>query len=334
VKVALLERPGVVTIAERPRPSPGPHDVLVEIQSVGICGSDVHYFRHGRIGRYVVERPMVLGHECSGRIVEAGATVDQRRIGERVAVEPGVPCRRCRWCKTGHYNLCPFVEFLATPPVDGGLAEYLVVPDDFAHPLPDNVSMTGGALVEPTAVAVHAARLARAQPGERAMIFGAGPVGLLLLQVLQSRGLDDVQVVDPDPRRQEWALRLGASGAHDGDVDVGFDASGHPDAMAGVIAVVRRGGRAIWIGLPAADDISVRASAVIDKELELRGCFRYANAHAEAITLIARGAVEAETLVSHRFPLQRAAQALATAGDRTSDAMKVVVEGGQMDRIR
>jgi len=217
-------------------------------------------------------------------------------------------------------------EFRAPPPVDGGLAEFLVVPDDFAHVLPDSMSMTAGAVVEPTAVAVHGARLARAEPGERAAIYGAGPVGLLLLQVLRAHGIANVRVFDPEPRRQQRAVELGATPGEDGEVDVCFDASGHPAAMADAINIVRRGGRVVWIGLPAQDDISVRATAVIDKELELHGCFRYANAHPEAIALIARGSVQADALVSHRFPLERAADALATAEDRTADAMKVVVE--------
>jgi L-iditol 2-dehydrogenase len=186
--------------------------VLVRVRAVGICGSDVHYYQHGRIGRYVVEQPLVLGHEASGEIVAVGEGVAAERIGERVAVEPGIPCRRCAYCKGGRYNLCPDVVFLATPPVDGAFAEYLTVPADFAHPVPRDLSFAVAALVEPTAVAVHAARLGQVGPGASCLVFGAGPVGLLLAQVLRAFGASRVDVVDPEPSRRDLAERLGAGG--------------------------------------------------------------------------------------------------------------------------
>src|SRR4051794_9801665 len=255
--VAILERPGVITLGRRDVPTPARDEVLVGVESVGICGSDAHYFTHGRIGRYVVERPLVLGHECAGRIVAVGADVGDARVGERVAVEPGIPCRRCDFCKTGRYNLCPFVQFLATPPVDGGLAEFLAVPSDFAHPLPDTMSFTEGALVEPTAVAVHATRLGRVSRGDRCAVFGAGPVGLLLVQVLLAFGAADVRVVDPDPQRRATAIAVGATEGTPNDPDVCFDASGHPDGIADTVRAVRRGGRLVWIGLPPDDNVVV-----------------------------------------------------------------------------
>jgi L-iditol 2-dehydrogenase len=329
MRVALLERPGVVSIAERPTPEPATDEVMVAVESVGICGSDVHYFTHGRIGRYVVTAPLVLGHECSGRIVAVGDAVSPERVGERVAIEPGVPCRRCAWCKSGRYNLCPFVVFLATPPVDGGLAEYLVAPADFAHRLPVAMSATQGALVEPTAVAVHAARLGRAGLGDHCAVFGAGPVGLLLVQVLRAFGAT-VGVVDPNRDRAALAVELGATDGQDDEFDVCFDASGHPDGIYATVRRVRRGGRIVWIGLPPDDDVTVPAATLIDKEVELHGCFRYANAHPLAIELIATGRVQTEPLVSHRFPLSESERALRTLADRAPDAVKVVIEPQQV----
>jgi L-iditol 2-dehydrogenase len=207
VRAAVLTRPGQIAMETRAEPTPGPHEVRVRVASVGICGSDVHYYQHGRIGRYVVERPLVLGHECSGVIDQVGPGVAEERIGQRVVIEPGVPCRRCRWCKTGRYNLCPFVEFLATPPIDGALTDLVVAPDDFTHPIPDHVSLADAALLEPTAVAVHAIRRGAVTAGSTVAIFGAGPVGLLVLQVARAFGARSISVIDPEPSRLDAAER-------------------------------------------------------------------------------------------------------------------------------
>jgi L-iditol 2-dehydrogenase len=332
MQVAILQRPGQVVQAERETPTPGVMDVLVRVRAVGICGSDVHYFRHGRIGRYVVGRPLVLGHECAGEIVAVGAGVSPARLGERVAVEPGVPCRRCAFCKSGRYNLCPDVVFLATPPVDGAFAEYLAVAADFAHPLPSHLSLEEAALVEPTAVAVHAARLGRVEPGTCCAIFGAGAVGLLLLQVLRAFGAS-VVVMDPERSRRALAAELGADEVAEslpperaGRINVAFDASGSPGALAGTVGATRRGGRVVWIGLPVEDLIPIPAAMLIDREIELRGVFRYANAHPLAIELIASGRVQTRPLISHRFPLSRAAEAIQLAGSREAGVVKVLVE--------
>nr|MBP7561946.1 alcohol dehydrogenase catalytic domain-containing protein [Armatimonadota bacterium] len=144
----------------------GPRECLVRIHSVGVCGSDVHYYEHGRIGKFVVEQPLILGHECSGTVEAVGSDVSRVRVGERVAIEPGIPCRRCAHCRSGRYNLCPEVVFMATPPVHGSLCELVVHPDDFLYPLPEGVSFEEGAMVEPLAVGVHAARRAEIEPGD------------------------------------------------------------------------------------------------------------------------------------------------------------------------
>jgi L-iditol 2-dehydrogenase len=340
MQVAVLERPGVVQVVERPAPEPAAGEVLVRVAAVGICGSDVHYYQHGRIGRYVVEQPLVLGHECAGTIVTIGPGVPAARVGQRVAVEPGVPCRRCRDCKAGRYNLCPNVEFLATPPVDGALAEYLAAPADFAHPIPDHLSFDEAALVEPTAVAVHAVRLGRVEPGLCCAVFGAGPVGLLVLQVARAFGATAVAVIDPEASRLELARALGADLTVDprgGSVpaalapvapdgaDVVFDASGSHAALAGTIEVARRGGRVVWIGLPAGDQLPIPAAMLIDKEIELRGVFRYANAHPLAVDLVASGRVRTAPLISHHFALAETAAALDLVARREGGVVKAVI---------
>jgi L-iditol 2-dehydrogenase len=304
MRAAVLQRPGVVTIEERADPEPGPDEVLVRVAAVGICGSDVHYYRHGRIGRYVVEQPLVLGHESSGTIAALGAGVPTARLGERVAVEPGVPCRRCDWCKRGRYNLCPLVVFLGTPPVDGALVEYLSVPADFAHPVPDTMTFDDAALVEPTAVAVHAARVGRTAAGEHVAVFGAGPIGLLLTQVVRAFGAASVVVVDPEPLRRELAGEFGADdaiapddvNAREGTADIAFDASGDPGAIAATVGVARRGGRAVWVGLPPGA-VPLPVPAVVDKD----------------------------ALLTHRFELAETGQALDQVAAREGGVVKAVI---------
>jgi L-iditol 2-dehydrogenase len=328
MRVAVLQRPGVIGIENQAEPMPGRGDVRIRVAAVGICGSDVHYFKRGRIGRYVVDQPLILGHESSGVIDLVGQGVGAARIGEHVAIEPGIPCRHCQWCKSGRYNLCPYVEFHATPPVHGSLAELVVVPADFAHPIPDSLSLQEAALVEPTAVAVHACRRAGLAPGDTCAILGAGPVGLLILQVALAFGAQAPFVLDPVSARTELARSLGASTSappEDG-VDVVFDASGNAQALAQTIQLARRGGRVVWIGLPSAETVPLSVASAIDKELDVRGVFRYANAHPLAIRLLAGGQVRAAPLISHRFPLEKSAEALEMVASNVSNVVKVIIE--------
>src|SRR5512141_2535439 len=181
MQTAVLHRAHDLRLEERPIPRPGPDEVLVAIRAVGVCGSDVHYWHEGRIGDFVVQAPLVLGHECAGVVVESGAEVTSLAPGDRVALEPGVPCRRCPACKSGRYNLCPDVIFMATPPVDGAFAQYVVHPADFAYRLPDHASLEEGALLEPLSVGIHAARRAGVGLGDTVLVGGAGPIGLTAL---------------------------------------------------------------------------------------------------------------------------------------------------------
>ncbi len=337
MRAAVLERPGAIRLSERAVPSLSPEDVLVRVREVGICGSDVHYYRHGRIGRYVVEQPLVLGHEPSGEIVQTGAAADPSRIGQRVAIEPGVPCRHCENCTTGRYNLCPFMAFMATPPVDGALSDYVAVPADFAHPIPDSMSLAEAALIEPAPVAVHAARIARAGAGMACAVFGLGPVGLLVCQMLRAFGVARVTAVDPVAVRRTLALGLGADVALDPGTtllpppgldgfDRAFDASGSTAGMKATVAAARRGGVAVWVGLPRGDELPIPAATLIDKELELRGVFRYANDHPLAIELVATGRVDVKPLITHRFPLSDAAEALDLVEHQRDGVVKALIE--------
>lgn len=196
----ILNKPYDVTFAERPKPAiESPHDVLLAINYTGICGSDVHYWAEGRIGSYILKDPMVLGHESAGTVVSVGPKVKTLKVGDRVALEPGYPCRRCDPCLSGHYNLCPEMHFAATPPHDGTLAGFYSTPEDFCYKLPEHVSSQEGALVEPLAVAVHIVKQAKIKPGQSVVVMGAGPVGLLCCAVVKAYGASKIVSVDIQP---------------------------------------------------------------------------------------------------------------------------------------
>src|SRR3954454_842070 len=182
MRAAVLHGPGEVVIEERPVPRPGPAEVVVRVRSVGVCGSDTHYYDHGRIGSFVVEAPLVLGHEAAGEVTELGPGVTRLTGGQRVSVEPGVPDLTCEQCLAGRYNLCPDMRFFATPPIDGSLAEFVTVHEDFAHPVPEDMSDDAAALLEPLSVGVWANRRGGVTAGSRVLTTGAGPVGLVAAQ--------------------------------------------------------------------------------------------------------------------------------------------------------
>ncbi len=212
MRVAVLNRPGEIEILDRPEPEPGPHEVRVRVAAVGVCGSDTHYYDHGRIGSFVVKSPLVLGHEGSGVIDAVGAGVDPGRVGRRVSIEPGVPCRSCEQCLGGRYNLCPQMRFHATPPVDGSLAELVVVHEAFAHPVPDSVSDEAAALLEPLSVGIWSARKAQIGIGSRVLVTGAGTIGLMAVQVARrppgpSRSRSSTSTMTGSPLRPSSAPR-------------------------------------------------------------------------------------------------------------------------------
>jgi L-iditol 2-dehydrogenase len=312
-------------IEERDRPSPASDEVLVATRDVGICGSDIHYWNHGRIGDYVVENALVLGHESAGEVVEVGDDVDTVEPGDRVALEPGVPCRRCEHCKCGEYHLCPHVTFMATPPDDGAFSEYVAWPADFAYVLPEEVSTREGALCEPLSVGLHASRLANVGYGDTVVITGAGPIGLLAMEAVKAAGASDVILTDVVESKLDRAADHGADKTvnvakqnlveeveeyTDGrGVDAVLEASGAESAIKNALEIVRRGGEIVLIGLADEATIPLDILEIIDNELHVHGSFRYANTYDAAVDLLADGEVDVEWIIDFEEPMENVAEA-------------------------
>ncbi len=329
---ATLIRPGLIEVVDRAVPTPADDEVLVAVSCVGVCGSDTHYYREGRIGSFVVREPLVLGHEAAGTVVACGKQATGPAPGQRVAIEPGFPCRRCHPCRTGRYNLCPDIRFLATPPVDGALTRYLAVPSDFAHPVPDTLSDQAAALIEPLSVAVWACRQGKVGLGEEVLVTGAGPIGVLCALVARAAGArPTVAEVHPDRRARARGLGLEdvVEPSRLAPADRRFhkliECSGAPAALRQGLGLLGPGGRAVLVGMSGAEDISLPLSLAQTQELTLQGCFRYANTYPSAIGLAAAGHVPLDSMVDKSFGLEQADEAL-MATTRDPSLLKVVVQ--------
>jgi L-iditol 2-dehydrogenase len=331
MRVARLHGPRDLRIHDEPRPSPDPGEVLIRVEAVGICGSDLHWFDEGSIGGVPLTRPLSPGHEL------AGTTED----GRRVAVDPAVPCDDCSLCREGHPNLCPSVRFAGYGEDDGALREWMAWPERCLFPLPDSLSAVDGAMLEPLGVALHAVDLAHLRAGMTVGIFGCGPIGLLAVQVAQRAGASRVIATELPTRahRLEVARALGAWAvpADDGreardiheltegrGLDAAVEAAGDSAAIDAAVEAVRPGARVVLAGIPAEDRISVLASPARRKGLTLALSRRMKHTYPRAIRLAATGQLDLQSLVSHRFPLEDTGAAFASAATR--EGLKVVVE--------
>nr|XP_045621116.1 sorbitol dehydrogenase-like isoform X1 [Procambarus clarkii] len=329
-------------LEDRPIPEPGPDEVLLRMAKVGICGSDVSYWTKGAIGHFVVKKPMVLGHESAGVVAKCGKNVTTLKLGDRVAVEPGVPCRICEFCKKGRYNLCPDVYFCATPPDNGNLCRYYTHAADFCHKLPDHVTLEEGALLEPLSVGIHACERAGVTLGSCVLICGAGPIGLVNLLAAKAMGATNVCITDIAENRLKVAKEMGAdhtvlvktSDAEAlakqvkevmGDMpDKTIECSGAETSVRLGIFATKSGGVLVLIG-HGPDEVKIPVVNAGAREVDIRGVFRYANNYPTSLAMVASGKINVKPLITHRFTLEEAKKAFETARTGEGGAIKVMI---------
>ncbi|ROR29290.1 L-iditol 2-dehydrogenase [Mobilisporobacter senegalensis] len=317
-------------------------EVLVKLEYVGICGSDVHYLEHGAIGDFIVNGDFILGHECAGTIVEVGSLVDTLKIGDKVALEPGCTCGQCEFCKSGKYNLCPDVEFLATPPYHGSLMDYIAFPANMCFKLPDNITTKEGALVEPLAVGLHAAAQGEVKLGDSVVILGAGCIGLVTLLACKAYGATDITVVDIMQKRLDYAMKLGATRVINGreedpvkkmneitngaGADIIIETAGSEITIKQSPYMVKRGGTIVLVGLAANDNIEFNFAKIMNKEATIKSVFRYRNIYPKAINAISKGIIDVSGIVTHEFNFENTEEAFQFVINNKNDVVKAVIK--------
>jgi D-xylulose reductase len=341
MQALVLEEKGVLSLREIDLPLVvGPGDVRIAIHTVGVCGSDVHYYTHGAIGPYVLREPMVLGHEAAGTIVEVGSEVKHLKIGDRVCMEPGVPNLSSRASKLGLYNVDPDVRFWATPPIHGVLTPEVVHPAAFTYRLPDNVSFAEGAMVEPFAIGMQAATRARIQPGDVAAVVGAGPIGIMVALAALAGGCARVFISDLSAEKLKIAgqypgivpvdvtkrplAEVIAEETGNWGADVVFEASGSAKAFDGIFDLVRPGGALVLVGLPVRK-VEFDVAGAISREVRIETVFRYANIFDRALELIASGKVNLKPLITGTFDFKQSIEAFERAAAGSPSDVKLQI---------
>lgn len=341
MRALVLERQHELALREIDLPQDvGPGQVMIKIHTVGVCGSDVHYYTHGRIGGFIVNEPMVLGHEAAGTIVEVGAGVTHLKVGDRVCMEPGIPDPNSRASRLGMYNVDPAVVFWATPPVHGVLTPYVVHPANYTFKLPDNVSFAEGAMVEPFAVGMQAATKARIAPGDTAVVLGAGPIGTMVAIAALAGGCSRVIVADlAQPKLdiaaqyqgvipvniRETKLVDALNALTDGwGADVVFECSGSPKAWETIMELPRPGGCIVAVGLPVAP-VAIDVSTATTKEVRIETVFRYAHQYDRSIALIGSGRVDLKPLISETFGFEQSIAAFERAAEGRATDVKLQI---------
>lgn len=335
-----------IRVERLPMPGPlGPDDVLVNIKSIGVCGSDIHFYKEGKIGAMAVVPPHTLGHECAGLIAATGSNVKNLKVGDRVAVEPGKPCGTCEFCQKGKYNLCPEMIFMSAPHPqkldEGAFVEYSVRPAGFCFKIPDHVSYEEGAMAEPLAVALQALKRGRVSAGQTMAILGAGPIALTVLLAAKGFGCSDVYMTDVMDYRLDKAIELGATKVFNAakedyaaqikkltsgrGVDVVIDTTGNEKAYKAASEIVMNGGVIVLVGMSANEMALFNIGAILDKELDVVGVFRYDNVYQKAVNLIASGAVDMKKIITHRLPLAEINEALEIVAQKKDHAIKVII---------
>lgn len=336
-------------LADLPRPVPKPHEALVRVEAVGVCGSDIHYYREGRIGENIITEPLVLGHEYAGIVEEVGHGADKTLLGKRVAVEPGIPCYACEWCRTGHYNVCANLFFPGGPGHDGALCDYMAVDARLCFPVPHSMTAGCAAMVEPIAVAVHTVELAALRPGDTVAVFGLGVIGLLAARLARASGAVCVLGADLLDYRVHAAERHGVgagfmakAGGLDGDgaatvawimeqtggrgVDVAIDCTNSSDGLALACVAARPAGRCVLTGISGKEQDLIPVSIARRHELTVRWCRRFLHNYPAALALMAAGVLDASALITHVFPFDQAPEAFALTSACADGVLKASIE--------
>lgn len=342
MKVAVMTDLKKMAFERRPIPQPCDHEVLVKLEYVGICGSDVHYYEFGRIADQIVTTPFVLGHEAAGAIVAVGNAVTHLQVGDRVALESGVSCGVCEFCRSGRYNLCPHMVFFATPPIDGVFQEYVAHDASLCFKLPDSMTTMEGALIEPLAVGFHAANLCEAHVGQTAVVTGAGCIGLVTLLALKARGVSRVYLVDVIKSRLEKALALGADGVIDATCqnaveevmkrtegrgcDILVETAGAQITSEQSIYMVKKGAMIVFVGFNPSGKITLPMDIALNKELTMKTLCRYRNIYPMAIETVATGKIDLKSIVTNIYDFDQIAEAMEFCINNKADIIKAVIK--------
>ncbi len=330
MKVLRLHAAGDLRLHDEPCPTAGPGEQLLRVSAVGLCGSDLHWFLEQGIGDAKLDHPLVLGHEFSGLT----------EVGQRVTVDPAIPCGHCELCRHGHPNLCENLIFAGHGKTDGALREWMAWSENCFFPLPDSISDADGAMLEPLGIAIHTVDLGKLKAGMTVGVFGCGPIGLLIIQVAKLSGAANILATDKLVHRVEAAQGFGASNVFlAGDdsrlseiraatrgrgVDVAFEAAGAQEAVEDAFAAVRPGGKVILAGIPDDDKTSFSASTARRKGLTIKLVRRMKHTYPRAIELVSKGLVDVRSIVTHRFPLENAREAFRVAERR--EGLKIIIE--------
>lgn len=338
----VLEDKGRLALREIEIDEPlGPRDVRIDLRTVGICGSDIHYYQHGRIGPFVVEEPMVLGHEGAGTVVEIGDEVNHLKVADRVCMEPGIPDPNSKASRLGLYNLDPAVRFWATPPVHGILRPQVVHPADYTFRVPDNISFAEAAMVEPLAVGMHATAMTRVKPGDVAVVQGAGPIGMVTALSALAGGCARVLITDVQQPKLDLAAQLGpitpvnieqqkvaavVAQATDGwGADIVFECSGNEGAAGGVFEPLCPGGTVVFVGMPG-KPIAYDVVAAQIVEATVRHVFRYAHQYPRALALLGSGKIDVRPLITETFAFEESVEAFDFASNMPPSSVKAQIE--------
>jgi len=328
-------------VGEAPMPVPKADQVLVKLKAVGICGSDLHYYTKGNIGDFVVKPPFILGHECAGEVVEVGSEVTNLKVGDRVCMEPGIPCYKCEQCLSGKYNLCQHMFFWATPPDQGCLCEYVAHPASFTFKLPDNMSYVEGALVEPLAVGLHACNRGGVGLGDTVAILGSGCIGLVTLLAAKARGATKIIIGDILDKRLEKAAELGGITVNTSREDFGakvmeltdgrgadviIDCAGFSSTVQAAAKAAKFAGVIVLVGLGGEILDGLENNLMNTKELDVRWVFRYRNVYPTAINAISGGKIDVKSIISHSFKFDDTIEAYTTCTRDIKNVVKGVIE--------